>query len=91
MNDGTKPRMELLDPDFLLAMGELMRVGAVKHNDREPGSLDMEEYRASILRHTCAAMSQLGYATEETVSDHYVAIAVNAMMAWMAINLYGEG
>lgn len=54
-HDGNKPRMDLIPPEALLAMGEMFRHGAEKYSDRnwEKG-MDWGRVYASLMRHLTA-------------------------------------
>ena len=68
-NDGTKSRVDLLDPDFLLAVGDALRFGAEKYKEHGGSSnwrrgIHISRLVASALRHLLAIMRG-----EDTDSD----------------------
>ena len=60
-NDTTKSRVDLLDPDFLLAVGDALRFGAEKYKEHGGASnwrrgIHISRLVASALRHLFAIM-----------------------------------
>jgi hypothetical protein len=79
-HDGGKPRMDLLDPEFLLEMGRVMEYGSIEYGDRnwEKGITYGRLY-AAILRHA------LGFWKGEAIDREsnlkaLAHVAVDAMM-----------
>ena len=60
-NDNAKSRVDLLDPDFLLAVGDALRFGAEKYKEHGGSSnwrrgINISRLVASALRHLLAIM-----------------------------------
>ena len=75
-----KPRMDLLPPEALLALGEHYAKGAKKYEPRnwEKGMPWAECCFASLMRHAIAWLGGEDY-DEETGSHHMIAVAWNAL------------
>lgn len=78
--DDGKNRMELLPPEFLWALGQLMTIGAVKYEDRnwEKG-MDWSRPMGALYRHLLKW--QMGEDVDpETGANHLIAVVWNAMV-----------
>lgn len=55
-NDAGKPRLDLLPPRAILAIGEVMTYGAAKYGANNWQGVEPERYIAALLRHLLAYM-----------------------------------
>lgn len=57
-DDAAKPRMDLIPPEALAALGEVLAHGAAKYGDRNwEAGLDWGRINAALLRHLTAWMA----------------------------------
>lgn len=85
-DDAGKARVDLIDPAFVLGMGDVMAMGSLKYDDDnwklDCGTERHHEYRqkcyACLLRHTLALNSGEVY-DEESGKHHAYHVACNAM------------
>ncbi len=83
--DGGKPRLELIDPDFILGVGKVLTFGAEKYDDdnwKKATPADRKRSAGSLLRHTMAY--QKGEMIDpESGLEHLYHMATNIMfMSW---------
>ena len=80
-NDRDKPRMELLDPDFMIGVANVLTFGAEKYdayNWQKADTEGIERIKGAMLRHQMAYMN--GEITDpETGLNHMYHISCNAM------------
>ena len=80
-DDTEKPRMELLDPDFMVGVAQVLTFGANKYaanNWKKATPSDTERIKGAILRHLMAYMG--GQKIDpETGLNHMYHISCNAM------------
>lgn len=55
-HDGGKPRLSLVPPELIEAVGYVMTHGAEKYGKDSYKRVDPERYRDALLRHICAWM-----------------------------------
>jgi len=80
-DDTTKPRMELLDPNYLLGVAKVLTFGAVKYDDnnwKKATIEDIERIKGAMLRHQMAYMNGEMY-DPETGLNHMYHVGCNAM------------
>ena len=80
-NDDEKVRMELLDPEFMVGVAQVLTFGAKKydaHNWKRATKEDTERIKGSILRHQMAYMSG-EIVDPETNLNHMYHVGCNAM------------
>lgn len=80
-NDSGKPRMDLLPPKALLAVGRVLTKGAEKYPDhgwRKAEAEGQKRIAAAIIRHTLAALDGEEQDPESTES-HWAHVAANAL------------
>ncbi len=80
-NDAEKPRMELLDPDYMLGVAQVLTFGAKKYdayNWQKANEDDIERIKGAILRHQMAYMNG-EIVDPETGLNHMYHIGCNAM------------
>ncbi len=85
--DAGKPRVDLIDPDFLLQVGAVLEAGARKYAERnwEKG-MDWNKVYASMLRHMLKW--QAGETNDDETGLHHMAhVACNAMFL---LNYYNK-
>ena len=81
-NDGEKNRLDLLQPDFIEAMGWVLTFGARKYSPDNWKKGTPERYRAALLRHTFAYLKG-ELLDPESGLPHLAMIGVNAMfLSW---------
>ncbi len=87
--DAGKSRVDLINPDFILALGEHMAFGAEKYGERnwEKG-MSHSRVIGSALRHLLAL--QRGEVTDDEGRLHTIAVAWNAMALYV-YQKYGIG
>jgi len=83
--DGGKPRLELIDPEFILGVGKVLTFGAEKYEDdnwKKATPADRKRSTGSLLRHTMAY--QKGEMIDpESGLEHLYHMATNIMfMSW---------
>ena len=80
-NDNDKPRMELLDPEFMIGVAQVLTFGAKKYeayNWQKADDEDIERIKGAMLRHQMAYMG--GEKVDpETGLNHMYHISCNAM------------
>lgn len=77
-----KARVELIDPEFILALGRVLAVGAGKYGDKSfHNGLDWNERIGSLQRHTLAFQNREDI-DEETQECHLINAAANCMMLY---------
>lgn len=73
-DQGEKPRYDLIDPEFLFRMAEVMRKGAEHYGEFNwTKGIPTQRYMASLLRHVFA------YYAGDNSEDHLAAAAFNLM------------
>lgn len=79
----TKPRLELIDPEFIEALGRVLTVGADKHGaDKfKNGEMDWNARIGSLLRHV-NDFRKGNEIDEETRECHLINAAANCMMLY---------
>ncbi len=88
--DGSKPRLELIDPEFILGIGKVLTFGAEKYDDKNwknATHVDRNKSVGSLMRHVMAY--QNGELIDpESGLEHLHHMATNIMfMAWYDKNL----
>lgn len=75
--DAGKPRLDLIPPEAILAIGEVMTYGAAKYAPNSWRGVEPERYVAALLRHLMAY--QLGeHDDPESSLSHMWHVATNA-------------
>jgi len=80
-NDQAKPRMELLDPDYMLGVAQVLTFGAEKYdayNWQKADKEGIERIKGAMLRHQMAYMNG-EVCDPETGLNHMYHIGCNAM------------
>jgi len=80
-NDKSKPRMELLDPDFMVGVAQVLTFGAEKYdayNWQKADKDGIERIKGAMLRHQMAYMNG-EQVDPETGLNHMYHISCNAM------------
>ena len=52
-HDGGKARLDLVPPEIIEAVGEVMTFGAEKYGENSYKQVDPKRYRAALMRHIC--------------------------------------
>jgi len=93
-HDKGKPRLELIDPGFILGVGKVLTFGAEKYADdnwKQATVEDRKRSMGSLLRHTMAYQSGELIDPESGI-EHLYHMATNIMfMAWYDKNLKSNG
>ena len=80
-NEG-KPRVELIVPEFLEALGNVLAKGAIKYDDDNfKKGIPYRDSIGSILRHVYKFMRKEDY-DEEMGEHHLICAAANCMMLY---------
>ena len=79
-NDAGKPRLDLLPPKAILAIGEVMTYGAAKYGPNNWQGVAPERYTAALLRHLMAYMDGQEQ-DEESGLPHLWHVLTNAALA----------
>jgi hypothetical protein len=83
--DQNKPRMELLDPSFLLEVAKGLTYGAKKYSDfnyMEGEGLEYSRIYAAAQRHLLEFYQGIDLDSDSNI-DHLAAVAVNCMMLYV--------
>lgn len=83
--DKGKPRVDLIDPNFLMELGEVLGFGAEKYGENNWQTVEPKRYKAAALRHLYQYL--LGEKTdEESHKSHLVHAACNLMFLYWSEN-----
>lgn len=82
-DDKEKVRLELIDPNFILGIGDVLTFGAKKYTDREWTSIEDKHNRnyASLLRHVMAWRTG-EKEDKESGKSHLLHAAYNCMVLY---------
>lgn len=84
--DEGKPRVDLIAPEFLLALGKLCGDGGLKYDDRNwERGMNWQKCYASLLRHAIAWETGKDFGTDDktgVITHHMVSVAWNAMVLY---------
>ncbi|MDR0797958.1 MAG: DUF5664 domain-containing protein [Nitrososphaerota archaeon] len=91
-DDYGKPRLELVEPDFLTGLAEVIGYGAQKYGEGNwKKGLNPGRFYGALLRHANAFWSGEVY-DKDTGLHHMLHVAVNAMFIhWYSTNTSGGG
>lgn len=76
-HDGGKPRLALVPPEIIEAVGIVMTHGAEKYGKDSYKRVDPERYRDALMRHTCAWMRDPQGRDEDSGLPHLYHMACN--------------
>ncbi len=79
-HDQGKPKLHLIEPEFILGLGEVLTGGVEKYGlDNWKQGLDLNRLHSALLRHLMAV--RMGEELDpESGLSHYYHIAANTMM-----------
>lgn len=80
-NDTGKSRVDLLLPEFLLEVGDVLALGAVKYGEANWRMVSKQRYVAATLRHFFAFMAG-EIRDPESGKQHLAHCATNIMFLW---------
>ena len=80
-NDAGKSRVDLLLPEFLLEVGEVLELGARKYGEHNWRLVSRQRYVAATMRHLLAFMAGEVY-DPESGKQHLAHCATNVMCLW---------
>jgi hypothetical protein len=77
-HDEGKPRLELVPPAIIEAVGEVRTYGVEKYSDPDNWKLvDKERYKGALMRHLCEYLRDENSVDEESGLSHLKHIACN--------------
>jgi len=76
-HDGGKPRLELVPPILLEAVGTVMTHGAEKYGVGNWKKVDPERYKGALLRHLCKYLKSPKSVDEDSGLPHLYHVACN--------------
>jgi hypothetical protein len=77
--DDGKPRLDLVPPSLIEAVGVIRTYGTKKYHDPENWrKVEPERYRAALMRHLCAYLRDPNSVDEESGYPHMWHLACNA-------------
>nr|DAF73372.1 MAG TPA: hypothetical protein [Caudoviricetes sp.] len=83
--DQGKPRVDLIDPRFLLELGEVLGFGAEKYGENNWQAVEPKRYKAAALRHMCQYCAG-EKVDKESGKSHLVHAACNLMFLYWSDN-----
>ena len=76
-HDGGKPRLDLVPPEIIIAVGTVMTHGAEKYGEASYRSVKPYRYRAALMRHICKWLKDPHGVDEDSGLPHLWHIACN--------------
>ena len=76
-HDGGKPRLDLVPPEIIEAVGTVMTHGAEKYGEASYKQVDPKRYRAALMRHICKWLKNPHGIDEDSRLPHLWHIACN--------------
>lgn len=76
-HDGGKPRLDLVPPEIIEAVGAVMTHGAEKYGEASYRQVEPKRYRAALMRHICKWMKDPHGIDEDSGLPHLWHIACN--------------
>ena len=76
-HDGGKPRLDLVPPEIIEAVGEVMTHGAEKYGEGSYKRVDSKRYRAALMRHICKWLKSPHGIDEDSGLPHLYHVACN--------------
>lgn len=76
-HDGGKPRLDLVPPEIIEAVGTVMTHGAEKYGEASYREVDPKRYRAALMRHVCKWLKDPYGKDEDSGLPHLWHIACN--------------
>lgn len=76
-HDGGKPRLDLVPPEIIEAVGAVMTHGAEKYGEASYRDVEPKRYRAALMRHICKWLKNPHGIDEDSGLPHLWHIACN--------------
>ncbi len=76
-HDGGKPRLDLVPPEIIEAVGAVMTHGAEKYGEASYRQVEPKRYRAALMRHICKWLKNPHGIDEDSGLPHLWHIACN--------------
>ena len=76
-HDGGKPRLDLVPPELIEAVGTVMTHGAEKYGEASYRDVEPKRYRAALMRHICKWLKDPHGKDEDSGLPHLWHIACN--------------
>lgn len=76
-HDGGKPRLDLVPPEIIEAVGAVMTHGAEKYGEASYRQVEPKRYRAALMRHICKWLKDPHGIDEDSGLPHLWHIACN--------------
>ena len=76
-HDGGKPRLDLVPPEIIEAVGTVMTHGAEKYGEASYKQVDPKRYRAALMRHICKWLKDPHGIDDDSGLPHLWHIACN--------------
>ena len=76
-HDGGKPRLDLVPPEIIEAVGTVMTHGAEKYGEASYRSVEPKRYRAALMRHICKWLKDPHGIDDDSGLPHLWHIACN--------------
>ena len=76
-HDGGKPRLDLVPPEIIEAVGTVMTHGAEKYGEASYKDVEPKRYRAALMRHICKWLKEPHGIDEDSKLPHLWHIACN--------------
>lgn len=76
-HDGGKPRLDLVPPEIIEAVGAVMTHGAEKYGEGSYRNVEPKRYRAALMRHICQWLRDPHGIDEDSGLPHLYHIACN--------------
>lgn len=76
-HDGGKPRLDLVPPEIIEAVGAVMTHGAEKYGEASYRQVEPKRYRAALMRHICKWLKDPHGKDEDSGLPHLWHIACN--------------
>lgn len=76
-HDGGKPRLDLVPPELIEAVGTVMTFGAKKYGENSYRNVEPKRYRAALMRHICKWLKDPYGKDEDSGLPHLWHVACN--------------
>ena len=76
-HDGGKPRLDLVPPEIIIAVGTVMTHGAEKYGEGNYRKVEPKRYRAALMRHICKWLKDPHGVDADSGLPHLYHIACN--------------
>ena len=76
-HDGGKPRLDLVPPELIEAVGTVMTHGAEKYGEASYRNVEAKRYRSALMRHICKWLKEPHGKDEDSGLPHLWHVACN--------------